>query len=851
MSPRRFGAILYGQRRAILLVAAAAVITGIFSWTTMPRQEDPSLTARFGTILVIYPGGDADSIEELIVIPTEDQLRSVEEVAAVEVSIRPDVAAITVELDGRVRDVDPVWDEVESALRRAQREYPEGVEEPITNWDVTTVEAVIVGIGGSGDLNALWYAAEELEQDLRRVTGVKEVNIAPDIDRELVVTLDEATSRHLSMSRAYLAGQLAERLVTVPGGQLRVGTVQAGVDPESGVDTMRELGATEIVLPSGASIPLSSVGALYIGPAEPAAASARLDNRSVVTVGVVPQQAIDIVAFGEDVIATVDRFSAAHPELSVDYASFQPRRVETRLSDLAGSLLQGIAIVAAVVILAMGIRLGLTVAVMVPVVALGGLALYSVAGGVLHQISIAALVMSLGLLVDNAIVVAERIQWRLDAGEDRRSAAGAAVRELLVPLAAATGTTLAAYIPLLLARGETAEFTGAIPRLVMLTLTLSYFFAIIVTPTIAMMVLRPAAGEGEKRDGGTLTMAESMPAIRRVSHFSTRRPWVVIAGAVLGVGLVAALLPRVQQQFFPSSDRNQLVIDIETPRGTHIGETSRIVAILEQELLQRNEVVQVAAFAGRTAPRFYYNVLTVTNAPYRGQILVTTTTSDVVEAMTEWIRRRALEIVPEAVVVARKLEQGPPVDAPIQLRVAGEDFQRVAREVQNIIGSLQEIPGAVDVRSTLSAPTLTLSLAIDDARANALGITRASIAQAVRAAVRGVPAGEISYRDERIPVIVRSPAGEDYDAAQFDDIQLFSPVAGGLVPLAAVARVETEFRPSEITRRNGVRTASVLAELAPGAAYNEVLAALNTRLESPIDGVERTVGGAAEESAAA
>lgn len=849
MTTERLGQLLYSQRRAILMVAIAAAVTGVFSWVFMPRQEDPSLTSRFGSILVIYPGGDAESIEELIVVPTEDELRSVAEIDAVEVSIRPDVAVFTVELAGTVRDVDPVWDDVESALRRAQREYPQGVEEPVTDWDVTSVEAVIIGIGGSGDLSTLWYAAEDLEDRLRSIAGVKEVNIAPSVDRELVVMMDNGVSNNLGISRNQLADQLSSRLATIPGGQLRVGTVQTAVDPRSSIDTIDELGAAEIALPGGASVPLGSIGSLYLGPAAPSDATARLNNRSIVTVGVVPRQSIDVVAFGDAIVAAVDRFADERPELTIDYATFQPRRVSTRLNDLLGSLLQGIAIVVAVVVLAMGVRLGLTVAAMVPVVAAGGLALYASAGGVLHQISIAALVMSLGLLVDNAIVVAERIQWRLDAGEDRKQAAGAAVKELLVPLAAATGTTLAAYIPLLLAQGETAEFTGAIPRVVMLTLTLSYFFAVIVTPTIAIITLRPA--RTTPGSTGSPRSTATSRTIGAVSRFSIRRPWLVIAAAGVVVVLVAALLPGVQQQFFPSSDRNQFVMDIELPRGTHIGETSRVVSLLERELLTRDEVVQVAAFAGRTAPRFYYNVLTVTNAPYRGQILVTTTDPGVVEPMTIWIRERSRIVAPEANVVARKLEQGPPVNAPVELRISGDDRQAVAEEVQRVIAILQELPDAVDVRSTLSTPTLTLSLSIDDARANALGITRSQIASAVRAAVRGIQAGEITYRDTRIPVLVRSPAGEDSGLAGFDDIQIVSPVAGSLVPLAAVALVEPEFRPVEITRRNGTRTASVLSELAPGAAYNEVLNQLNERLGPTVPGIERAIGGAAEESAAA
>ncbi len=841
MNSISLGRALFDQRRAIIGISVAAAIIGIVSWLIMPKQEDPSLTARTGSITVLVPGADALTIEELVVIPTEDELRTVEEIDTVRVTVRRDVAVFVVDLDGSIVDPDPVWTRVERAVDRAAADYPADAEEPVTDWEVMDLEGVIVAISGTGDITQLWDAAEALEARLRQVPGVKSIGLTPEPDREVRVTLDEQSSRSLGIDRAFLSGALSQRLAPAPGGMLRTGSISTSVDPGTRALSAEDVGESLISLPTGAVVPLSSVAEVETTRREPINGVAWVDNQTVVTVGVIPRESVDVVALGERVATVVDEFRAERSDLTVEYVTFQPDRVAFRLNDLLASLLQGIAIVAAVVILAMGVRLGLTVSMMVPVVALGGLTMYAALGGILHQISIAALVMSLGLLVDNAIVVAERVQWRLDRGEDRIEAAGRAIRELIVPLAAATGTTLASYIPLLLAQGVTAEFTGAIPRVVMLTLTLSYFFAVIVTPTIAMLVLRPAPKPA----------SDAVTKGSRFLNLGISRPRTVLAiatAAVIGVGL---LLPTVQQQFFPASDRNQVVVDIELPRGSHVGETGRLTSILEREISSWDEVIHVASFAGRTAPPFYYNILNATNTPHRGQLLVTTRSSDEVEAVIERAREFGRRQTPAAVVVARKLEQGPPVTAPIEMRISGNDTDAVRAEVQRVTAALQRVPGAVDVRTTLSPALPTLALSIDEARIAELGISHQQIAANLLAVTRGLEAGEVTVAGERIPVVVRSPAGENSDPQSIAESGVLATSIGRMVPLSAVARVETDYRPVELTRRNGSRTATVLAGLAPGAAYNEVLTALEAELGAAPAGVFRQVGGSAEESAAA
>lgn len=842
------GGILFRQRRAIIALVVAFAVGGVFAWRAMPKEEDPTFAARYGSIVVSYPGADPETIEDLILVPIEDEVRTVEGVATVNASASPGVAFVLVELSGSITEPDPYWSKVETALERARQDFPAGAMAPETNWDSFDLEGVLFAVTGSGDLTALWAGAERLAERLRGVPGVKRVEITPEVDRRIGLAVDDASLAAVGLTRSEIADRIASGLGVVPGGTVQVGDQEAIVDPRSDIASLAELRSFPIVLPGGSAVPLESLTTPVLESSRPITAIARFDGQSAVLVGVVPQRNMDGIEFGRRLTAAASDLDDEMRDrgLSVRLASYQPGWIESRLEELLGSLLLGVAIVAAVVVLAMGVRLGLTVAVMVPIVTLAGVLVYAAGGGILHQISIAALVMALGLLVDNAIVVSERIQWFLDEGMDRVEAAGRAVRELFIPLAAATGTTLAAYLPLLLARGETSEFTAAIPRVAMLMLSLSFVFAVIATPTIAMMTLRRSSGRGS----GTASVHERSSRLPgAIADFTYRRPRLILALTILLVPMIIGLVGRVELTFFPDADRNQMVIDVELPRDRNIHATELVVREIESQLLEDPRVVSVIATVGRTVPRFYYNVLSETNVPYRGQFLVVTRREGDIDSLLASTREWSREALPGVNVVASRLAQGPPVTAPIEVRVSAEDYDQLAHEVDLVKEMLREIPGTLDVRSTLAPAVPSFQLALDEGAVARQGLARAEVAREVLAVTRGLESGSITIGDESVPVVVTSPDGENSSDEAITRTMIRSRLTGGLVPLSSVARLDVTTTPTGIVRRNGERTAAVLAELRPGIGYNSVLAELRRRLPEPEPGITVAIGGAAEESA--
>lgn len=837
-------ALMLERGRLVLTCAFMLSLTGGLAWFTMPRQEDPMLPNRFGLLVIPFPGADAERVERLLAIPLEEELAQVGDVRRLRSSARADVLVTQINLKDRVSGVgiEEAWDDVREAIEDARREFPAGVLEPELNTALMEEqETVLLAVTGSLDLGALHRAAERLKSRLLRVSGVSKVKLAGDPGEQVTVEFDDVASARLGMSPGALAGRLAARNQTIPGGAVRLNSRSVAVSPDSDFDSFEAIADTMVTLNSGAAVRLGDVAAVRFGPEEPTPSITRVNGKRAVALGIVAENPIDLVALGTDIRAEIEELRAELSPIQIVELSFQPDYVEARLTNLGSSLLLGIAIVAAVLMLTMGVRLGALVATIVPLVAFAALGLYAVGGGILHQISVAALVIALGMLVDNAIVVAESIQLRMDRGEGAMAASVAAVRELAIPLATATGTTLAAFVPMYASKGATGDFTRAIPLVIMLTLVVSYVFAVFVTPVFARLLLRPAPSAA-KRDWS-----------RAVGEWAGRvgvnRPNSVLAFALVVVTLSVVGAGWVEKSFFPAAGRDQMVVELVMPEGSHIDAVDEVSARVERHFLDLPDVVRVASFVGRSAPKFYYNLPNRPNSPHFSHLMLTLTDPSAVDTITREVRRYNRAVLPEAQLIPKRLEQGPPLAAPIELRLYGEDLHTLYLAAEDVMRALDEDPAATDVRQNLGLGRPTLTFAIDDAAAERRGVSRADVSTALFRQTRGIEIGQLRAYDDPIPIRIRAPSGENVAADRLDSLSVYS-AQGTAVPVAQVAQVGVEWRPAVIHRRNGERHVPVLAELTGSEGYATVLArTLAAVADRPWqDSVRIELGGAAEGS---
>lgn len=831
----------WARPRLIGLVVVMLCLLGVASYLNMARQEDPSFPYRAGLITIIYPGAMAEGIERLVLEPLSDELTQVDEIDYFTATARTGVALVSIFFDDSIYDTDAGWDRVRQAISRAELEFPEGIARVELDDRLIDIPAVVLSVRGSASLVELTEVAEGLKRNLTDLEGLARIELEGDVDEQVTIALRDAQMASLGISAGYLASILAERNQVIPGGFVVADGKRLGLLPNSEFASIDSLRGTQIPLPQGGNVPLENLAEIWRGPVEPAQPKAWFNGEQTVLVNLTAMRGQeDAIRFGERVR---ERLALLRPDLApfqVDEMFFQPDQVEERLDGLELSLLGSVLIIMLVVFIGMGWRMGLLVATMLPLVALISLGIYNLGGGILHQIAVIGMVISLGILIDNAIVMVENIQDRMNRGETREQAVYGGIRELAGPLGASTATTLAAFTPLLLAKGGTADFTRGIPVMIMLTLSVSYLLAIGVAPLLAGRFLKPAPRRS----------SQWMATLSRgLGRASTAAPWWVIGLGALTVLGSLTLAPMVKMQFFPNADRPLVVVELYMPEGTDQQQTEAVSATLERALREHDAVQQIHRFVGSAGPSFYYNLPRSPQASNRARLVVDATSLAATSDIIHWVRDHVEQHYPQLEIVASTLGQGPPRLAPVEMRLYHHDDAVRVAATEQIFAITRSIPGAVDVRHDIDLGVPALRIEINDALAQRYGLNRARIARALNTTTLGLTVEQ--YRQERDPIalVLRSPEGTAQTLERLKSVTIFNDAGQG-IPLTALARIEPQWQPGGVYQRNGVRVQTVTAGLEDGYSFSQILEQLNSQLvQTPLpDGVRMELGGDKEGS---
>ena len=828
------------RRRLIMAAVILLSLIGLAAWLEMDRQEDPFFPYRYGHVIATWPGADPERVERLVLNIIEEKIAEVEEVREIRGTARLGLAHLIIGMHQHVYDTDAVWDRIRVAVSEAELKLPEGAG-PIEIRDRSMdTHGIVLAVTGSDNLLELLEAARDLRRDLFQVPDIGRIDLLADPGEELEIALDPVRLHQYQTDSQSVAAQIHAANQVLPAGTLLTGERSLVLRALTDFQRIDELAALPIRLDNGNLVPLSDLASIHLRPAEPATERLWLNGRPGIAMGIViPENRLNAVRFGQQVRERVAELQAEYAPLQIEEMFFQPAWVERRLAELGRSLLLGVLIVAGVLLLFMGLRMGLVVAGLLPLVTLSGLAIYAIGGGMLHQMAIAGMVIALGMLVDNAIVMVENLQYHLDRGKQPANAASAAIRELAGPLAAATGTTLAAFTPLLLARGDTADFTRAIPVMVMLILAVSYFYAILVTPAIARYTLKPRQEVGS---GRLVSLGNQLGSV------AVRRPLIVLGVTAALIVLAGLASTQLQRDFFPSTDRNELIVDLNFSEGTRVEHTDLAAANLAAQLAELPGVQAVHQFSGFSGPRFYYNLIETPRSPHLARVVAVTSSDRDLPALMDWIREHAVDQMPDAQVVARRLGQGPPVDAPIEIRIFGNRPDELAVASDLVMRELRATSGAVDIRHRLGDGMPSLIVHIDDAEAARYGITRAQIASTLAQATQGRQATTWRAGREPLPVLLRSPEGDRLPSHALAGLNV--DTAQGPLPLERFVRIETGFQPAVIEHRDLQRMTAVLAETREGFTYSSVLDQVWPRLQQldlP-EGISLALGGSAAEA---
>ncbi len=854
--------------RLTVLVVFFIVAAGLGALLVMGRQEDPTLTERFGLIVTAFPGASAERVEALVTEPIEARLLELAELSAMDSESRSGVSIITIELreDLRADRVDQAWTLVRDQVELARQSFPDGVGAPDVDRQFIGAATLMVAVrwadGREDAMGLIGRLAEDLEDRLQTTPRTEETRLFGAPQEEVRVLAQRDRLAALGLTAADVAARIAGGDPKAPAGQVRAPGVNLGVQVAGELDSLTRVRDVPVLQdPNGDVVRVGDIARVEKGVREPPEAVALVDGRRAVIVAayLAPNSRSDVwTATARDVVAD---FQASLPaEVRAEIIFEQNVYVDRRLNGLLGNLGFSALIVFAVLFLMMGWRAALIVGAALPLTTLLVVFLVRAIGQPLHQMSVTGLVIALGLLIDNAIVMVHEYRLRRAAGAAPFDAADRAVRHLFLPLLASTITTMLAFAPIALMPGAAGEFVGMIGVSVIFAVGASLFLAMTVVPAFAAWFDRsPAPGAR----AGFLTGGVSFGPLTRVYRGTLR---VIARVPILGVALAlpvpvagfyaaAVVLPM---QFFPPTDRDMFQLQIELPPETAIAETRRVVEDATAMLTAYDGLEHVSWVLGQQPPRTYYNVLASGTAqPNFAAGWARTSSEETTRAIVEDFAFRARDAFPQARFLVLPFEQGPPVDAPLELQLLGPDFETLSTlgdDIRLIMADTRNVT-YTSANLKLGAPVATLRA--DEAAVAVTGRSLSDLVGVVRDDLDGAVGGSVLEATEELPV--RVILG-DADRASLEAVRgkLLPAEAGSTAlgtPLGAFGDVALEPEVATITRKDGERVNRLYGYVRPFTLPDVALSDLRARLAASDivipDGYRLEYGGEADARGAA
>ncbi|MCA3450739.1 MAG: efflux RND transporter permease subunit [Rhodobacter sp.] len=851
--------LFFRQPRLVILTLMIILSAGLSSLVSIGRQEDPTITNLFATITTVFPGADPARVEALVTAKIETELRTIPEIAEVSSTSATAISVISVELVETVPPemIEQLWAQVRDAVDEAQRDFPPGVLEPDFNSDGAGGYAAIFALTlpEGFSLTRAAREAEALADALRRVPGTSLVDLHGLPEEEVLVTLHPDRIAALGLTADAVSDAIRAADAKVQAGRLRGDETDLVLGITGEITSLDRLRAVVLREDAGGRVTLlGDVADITRGPRLPLAEAALFQSQPAILVSAQLGEGLQVDRWMTDVRAAVTAQASGLPwGLAVETVFDQSRYTAERLAAVGVNMAQGVVLVVIVLFVTLGWRAALIVAMVIPVVTLASLATLNALGVPIHQMSVTGLIVALGLLVDAAIVMTDEVGQRLRAGHSRLEAVGKSVRRLTMPLLASTVTTILSFLPLLLLPGPSGDFVGSIATAVIVMLVWSFVVAITITPALSGLWLRQ--GDGAPADPGL-----TMRVFRTLLSLSMANPVRTVALSLVLPVLGFLSLPLLTPQFFPGVDRDQFHIEVDLPPGTGIAETLRLVDGIDATLAAEDGIADVAWVVGRSAPAFYYNMVGDRDqAPAFAQALIRTDSPAATERLLARLQTSLPPRFSQARFVIRGLTQGPPVNAPLELRLVGQDVDALRQAGDQLRAYLVRVSSVAMVRTGIAGGAPKLTLAVDEAQARLLGLDLGQVARQMEAGLEGVTGGSLLAGTEELPVRVRLGAGLRGDPVAIGDMPILPPGAAQIaatgafpaVPLSTLGTLRLEPSESTINRLNGERVNDVQAYLMPGVlpavALAEAMALLEAEGYAPPQGIRLQIGGDSDE----
>ncbi|MBB5666137.1 multidrug efflux pump subunit AcrB [Rhizobium leguminosarum] len=833
----------------IVLLAAA----GAYAFVKLGRAEDPSFTIKTLTVTTVWPGATAREMQDLVAEPLEKRLQELTWYDRVETTTRPGYAFLTVILKDSTpaTAVEEEFYQARKKLGDEARNLPRGVLGPFVNDEYSDVSFGLYALKAKGmPMRELVRQAEVIRQDLLHVPGVKKINILGERPEQIFVEFSYAKLATLGISAQDIAAALQRQNTLTPAGSIDTRGPQVFIRFDGAYDGIQAISDTPIAA-AGRTLKLSDFAEVRRGYQDPATYLIRHDGEPAIMLAAVMQQGWN----GLDLGKALEERSAAIAKtlplgMTLEKVSDQAVNIDEAVGEFMLKFAMALGVVLFVSLIALGWRVGIVVALAVPLTLAVVFLIMLETGRFFDRITLGALILALGLLVDDAIIAIEVMVVKMEEGMDRIKAAAYAWSHTAAPMLSGTLVTIIGLMPVGFARSTAGEYAGNIFWVVGFALIVSWIVAVTFTPYLGVKML-PAIKPVE---GGhhAIYNTPNYRRLRRVIEFTVRHKFVTCAVVAIAMGASVVGMGSVKKQFFPTSDRPEVLVEVRMPEGTSIETTTSTVEKLEDWLQKQPEAKTVTSYVGQGAPRFFFAMAPELPDPSFAKIVVLTPDAHTRENLKLRLRAAVADgLAPEAYVRVTQLVFGPYTPFPVEFRISGPDAQQLYQISDKALEIMKSVPDVRQANRDWGNRTPVLRFVPDQDRLNLIGLSPAEAAQQLQLLLSGVPITEVRENIRNVPVVARSAGGNRLDPSRLADFSLMSR-DGRQVPLDQIGHSEIQFEEPILKRRDRTPVITIRSDISeasqPPEVSEQVMKALQPLIASLPVGYRIEMGGNIEES---
>lgn len=817
------------------LLIAIIVLGGLTAFATQPRQEDPEITLRSAQVVTRFPGMSPERVEQLITRPIEEKIKEISEIDEIASISMAGMSIVTPEAHARYYAMEPIWNDLRNKMDDIRAELPDGVSGPDVNDDYGRVAVITLALTGSDySMAELNEVARDLRDSLGALPLVAQVDLYGVQPERIWLEFDTTLLAQFDVAPSAVVNALRSQNVVLPGGTIDASGQSVVIEPSGDFRSVEEIRDLAISTDGGGIVYLRDLVSVRRGYVDPPQAPAYYNNQPAIVIGISMVAASNVVEVGHQVNGALRQLKPLLPlGMELDTVIFQPELVQASVNNASSTLLQTMIVVLVVVMVFLGWRTGLIVGAMVPLTMLGTVLAMSFWGIELHRISIAAIIVALGLLVDNGVVIAEDIRQRLDRGDERLDAALASARSLAIPLLTSSLTTIIAFLPLALIDDASGEFLRSLGQVLALALLISWLLAISITPALCYRFLTHDSTAGGREDA-RIPQGPAYRLYQQVLHRILQRRLIFVLGMVALLFAAGQIFQFVKQRSLGPTERNQFTVYVDLPAKAHISQTMAATESLSAFLTDsalNPEVTDVLAYVGAGGPRFFLALTPNDPQPNKAFLVVNTERAEQIDAVMERVEGFLQRDLPQATGRADILFLGGAAIGTVEVRLRGPEIDALRALGDQVKKAYYGVPGTRSVRSDWEDPVLKLYVEIDQERARRAEVSSAEVATGLTGIFDGQYITDYREGDKVIPVVLRARPADREGLDSIRSTEVFSEARGVPVPLLQVADFEGAVEPSKIRRFNQER-ALTIAGIHPEMTAPELYDEMREQLEA-------------------